>query len=176
MKKSKSKDGSGGDNEQDDSGEEDHTEVRSDVSDMETHSEIKDEGEEDQPPPLPTSPLPKEPPSESLPSLPPTERLLGGPVGQGASAASTFVTTRYEEKVEGEDDIPPLPVELEQNIKVLKDSDQLGVQVDIEEGGINGLVVRSVNERGTVGRDSRIQVRILPKAYMNYTRGVVEGG
>ena len=37
MKKSKSKDGSGGDNEQDDSGEEDHTEVRSDVSDMESH-------------------------------------------------------------------------------------------------------------------------------------------
>ena len=92
---------------------------------------------------------------------------MSSPIG------STFVTTRYEEKVEGEDDIPPLPVELEQNIKVLKDSDQLGVQVDIEEGGINGLVVRSVNERGTVGRDSRIQVHFLPKAYMNYTRGVV---
>ena len=88
-------------------------------------------------------------------------------MGQGASAASTFVRTRYEEKVEGEDDIPPLPVELEQNIKVLKDSDQLGVQVDIEEGGINGLVVRSVNERGTVGRDSRIQ----PGDYMVKVNG-----
>ena len=38
MKKSKSKEGSGGDQEQDESdGEEDHTEVRSDVSDMESH-------------------------------------------------------------------------------------------------------------------------------------------
>ena len=52
-----------------------------------------------------------------------------------------------------------------QNIKVLKDSDQLGVQVDIEEGGINGLVVRSVAPGGTVGRDARIQVCLLHKTF-----------
>ena len=89
---------------------------------------------------------------ESEMALPPTERLLGAP-----ASSSTFVTTRYEEKVDGEDDIPPLPAELEHHIKVTKDSDQLGLQVDIEEGGINGLIVRSVAVNGTIGRDGRIR-------------------
>ena len=78
-----------------------------------------------------------------------------------------FLLFSYEEKVEGEDDIPPLPNELEQNIRVLKDSEQLGVQVDIEEGGINGLVVRSVAAGGTIGRDGRIQ----PGDYMVRVNG-----
>ena len=62
------------------------------------------------------------------------ERLIGG--------SSTVVTTRFEEVKSGEELIPPLPTALERHIKVMKDSDTLGVQVDIEEEGINGLVVR----------------------------------
>ena len=63
------------------------------------------------------------------------ERLIGGP-------SSTVVTTRFEEVKSGEELIPPLPAALERHIRVVKDSDSLGVTVDIEEGGINGLVVR----------------------------------
>ena len=53
-----------------------------------------------------------------------------------------MVTTRFEEVKSGEELIPPLPTALERHIRVVKDSDTLGVQVDIEEEGINGLVVR----------------------------------
>ena len=63
-----------------------------------------------------------------------SERLIGG--------SSTVVTTRFEEVKSGEELIPPLPTALERHIRVIKDSDTLGVQVDIEEEGINGLVVR----------------------------------
>ena len=42
------------------------------------------------------------------------------------------------------------------SFQVVKDSDTLGVQVDIEDNGINGLVVRSVAPEGTIGRDGRI--------------------
>ena len=86
----------------------------------------------DQPPPLPTSPLPddeeasndkgKNVPEGGRIILPPTERLIGG-------SSSTVVTTRYEPKTDHEDLIPPLPSALEHNIRVLKDSDTLGVQV-----------------------------------------------
>ena len=76
---------------------------------MESEKE-EEENDDDKPPPLPTSPLPKDP---ELP-VPATERLLGQPATAPAPATSTFVTTRYEERVDGEDDIPPLPVELEQ--------------------------------------------------------------
>ena len=65
------------------------------------------------------------------------ERLIGG-------HSSTVVTTRFEEVKSGEELIPPLPTALERHIRVVKDSDTLGVQVDIEEEGINGLVVRYV--------------------------------
>ena len=63
-----------------------------------------------------------------------SERLIG--------SSSTVVTTRFEEVKSGEELIPPLPTALERHIRVIKDSDTLGVQVDIEEEGINGLVVR----------------------------------
>ena len=95
----------------------------------------------DQPPPLPTSPLPddddaameKSPRKNSKSSipdgsgiiLPPTERLIGG-------SSSTVVTTRYEPKSDHEDLIPPLPSALEHNVRVLKDSETLGVQVGQE--------------------------------------------
>ena len=38
-----------------------------------------------------------------------------------------------------------------------KDTDTLGLQVDIEEGGVNGMVVRSLTRGGTLARDGRIQ-------------------
>ncbi|CAB4065132.1 MPDZ [Lepeophtheirus salmonis] len=53
--------------------------------------------------------------------------------------------------------IPPLPEALERHIKVIKDSEALGVQVDIEEDGINGLIVKSITPGGTLARDGRIQ-------------------
>ena len=72
------------------------------------------------------------------------ERLIGG-------HSSTVVTTRFEEVKSGEELIPPLPTALERHIRVVKDSDTLGVQVDIEEEGINGLVVRYVmNKSGLI--------------------------
>ena len=90
----------------------------------------------EQPPPLPTSPLPDDDEADAndgrnktAPApqggriiLPPTERLIGG-------SSSTVVTTRYEPKTDHEDLIPPLPSALEHNIRVLKDSETLGVQV-----------------------------------------------
>ena len=92
----------------------------------------------EQPPPLPTSPLPDEDETDknrsnkgnSVPQggriiLPPTERLIGG-------SSSTVVTTRYEPKTDHEDLIPPLPSALEHNIRVLKDSETLGVQVYLD--------------------------------------------
>ena len=92
----------------------------------------------EQPPPLPTSPLPDDDETDrnrsnkgnSVPqggrmNLPPTERLIGG-------SSSTVVTTRYEPKTDHEDLIPPLPSALEHNIRVLKDSETLGVQVYLD--------------------------------------------
>ena len=64
------------------------------------------------------------------------------------------VEMRYEERTDA-DNIPPLPEELEQKIKINKDAETLGVQVDIEEGGVNGMVVRSVTRGGTLARDVR---------------------
>ena len=66
------------------------------------------------------------------------------------------VEMRYEERTDA-DNIPPLPEALEQKIKINKDAETLGVQVDIEEGGVNGMVVRSVTRGGTLARDGRVQ-------------------
>ena len=97
----------------------------------------------DQPPPLPTSPLPDEEEADnednkrsSVPEgakiiVPTTERLIGG-------SSSTIVTTRKVQKTDHEDLIPPLPSALEHNVRVLKDSDTLGVQV-------NSLTLPSLN-------------------------------
>ena len=164
----------------------DNTEIRSELSDMETPPPPLPE---DMPPPVPTSPLPEEedeidetkaskkgvaaaavvvkklpPPSEikenpitrqtmALPS--PTERLV-----------SLTTTTRIVKSSEVES-IPPLPEALERSIKVVKGSDTLGVQVDIEDNGVNGLVVRSVAPGGTIGQDGRI----LPGDYLVRVNG-----
>ena len=148
----------------------DVTEVRSIVSDMETDPGAMARQDSissdipDLPPPLPTSPIPEEEdtlkPSErvftpeSSPvrnmAMPPVERLLG------STSKSMTVETRYEERTDS-DNIPPLPVALEQRIKIVKDAESLGLQVDIEEGGVNGMVVRSLSKGGTLARDGRLQ-------------------
>jgi len=162
-------------NEEESSG--DNTEVRSAVSDMETdpgapmvRNDSITSDIPDLPPPLPTSPIPddeeesvstdgisSQPASvESSParnqaiSMPATERLIGGGI------KSMTVETRYEERTDA-DNIPPLPEALEQKIKISKDAEALGLQVDIEEGGMNGMVVRSLTRGGTLARDARIQ-------------------
>ena len=66
------------------------------------------------------------------------------------------VETRYEEKTDA-DDIPPLPKALDQKIRLNKDVEALGLQVEIEEGGLNGMIVRSLTKDGTLARDGKIQ-------------------
>jgi hypothetical protein len=94
-------------------------------------------------------------------SMPATERLIGGGI------KSMTVETRYEERTDA-DNIPPLPEALEQKIKISKDAEALGLQVDIEEGGMNGLVVRSLTRGGNLARDGRIQ----PGDYLVAVNGV----
>ena len=134
----------------------------------------------DLPPPLPTLPLPDDDedevdrstrsrdshsqeassvrdsssasPAQNTIAIPNTERLIGA----GPAVKSMTVETRYEERTDA-DNIPPLPEALEQKIKINKDAETLGVQVDIEEGGVNGMVVRSVTRGGTLARDGRVQ-------------------
>ena len=148
----------------------DVTEVRSIVSDMETDPGVMARQDSissdipDLPPPLPTSPIPEEEevvktsekaftpegsPVRNM-AMPPVERLLG------STSKSMTVETRYEERTDS-DNIPPLPVALEQRIKIVKDAESLGLQVDIEEGGVNGMVVRSLTKGGTLARDGRLQ-------------------
>ena len=135
----------------------------------------------DLPPPLPTSPLPDDDddvvdrsrdsnsqeisiirdgssvsPTRNTIVMPNAERLIGGGGTSANPVKSMTVETRYEERTDA-DNIPPLPEALEQKIKISKDADTLGVQVDIEEGGVNGMVVRSVTRGGTLARDGRIQ-------------------
>ena len=66
------------------------------------------------------------------------------------------VETRYEGKTDG-DDIPLLPKSLDQKIRLNKDAEALGLQVEIEEGGLNGMIVRSLTKDGTIARDGKIQ-------------------
>jgi multiple PDZ domain protein len=182
--------------------EDDNTEVRSGVSDMETDPAVRHQSAggiqhvaassspgrksarsdsissdiPDLPPPLPTSPLPDDdetgatPPAFSPRALgggmpmPATERLIGGMKKAGqSSTAAAGASTRYVEESSSAaattdaDNIPALPSALEQRVRIVKDADTLGLQVDIEEGGVNGLVVRSLTRGGTLARDGRVQ-------------------
>ena len=181
----------------------DNTEVRSEISDMDTDlggvMTPPPALPEDLPPPVPTSPLPDEaeesasripvattrksdpvklnPITRQAMALPsPSERLVGV-IGQGSSSSEMVTTTRIVQQPSSPDElIPPLPEALERSIKVMKDSDTLGVQVDIEDNGINGLVVRSVAPGGTVGRDGRIHagdylVRVNGENMKNISHG-----
>ncbi|XP_064625536.1 multiple PDZ domain protein-like isoform X5 [Lineus longissimus] len=54
-------------------------------------------------------------------------------------------------------DIPPLPNALERNIKIKKGLDPLGVTLDAVDKGINGGLVRSVQQGGAINKDGRIR-------------------
>ena len=62
------------------------------------------------------------------------------------------VEARYEEKPDA-DDIPPLPKAHDQKIKLNKDAEALGLQVETEEGGLNGMILRSLTKDGTLACD-----------------------
>ena len=113
---------------------------------------------------MPTSPLPEE--DEETPNeviekkpFPPTELKLNPITRQTVALPSPterlLLTTRVE-KISTEEPIFPLPDALERHIRVLKDSTTLGVQVDIEDNGVNGLLAKYVDPDGTIGRDGRI--------------------
>lgn len=131
----------------------DNTELHSGSSEVNTERmspmnlpDLPPDDEETIPPPLPTSP----PPTEDLTRVPSTERLLG-------ASSRDLISARFVSREETDEDIvPPLPAALERTIVVRKDSDTLGIQVDIEDEGINGLVVRAVTPGGTLARDGRI--------------------
>lgn len=150
----------------------DNTEVRSEISDMDTDvgevltpppNIIQDIPEDLPPPPVPTSPLPEEDEEttneviEKKP-FPPTELKLNPITRQTVALPSPterlLLTTRVEKTTE--EPIFPLPDALERHIRVLKDSNTLGVQVDIEDNGVNGLLAKYVDPDGTIGRDGRI--------------------
>ncbi|TRY75653.1 hypothetical protein TCAL_00503 [Tigriopus californicus] len=131
----------------------DNTELHSGSSEVNTERmspmnlpDLPPDDEETIPPPLPTSP----PPTEDFSRVPSTERLLG-------ASSRDLISARFVSREETDQDIvPPLPTALERTIVVRKDSDTLGIQVDIEDEGINGLVVRAVTPGGTLARDGRI--------------------
>ena len=132
----------------------------------------------DLPPPLPTLPLPDDDedevdrstrsrdshsqeassvrdsasasPAQNTIAIPNTERLIGA----GPAVKSMTVERREEDRTDA-NNIPPLPEALEQKIMINKDAETLGVQVDIEEGRVNGMLVRSVTLGGTLARDVR---------------------
>ena len=113
---------------------------------------------------MPTSPLPEEDEEttdeviELTKPFPPTELKLNPITRQTVALPSPterlLLTTRVEKTTE--EPIFPLPDALERHIRVLKDSNTLGVQVDIEDNGVNGLLAKYVDPDGTIGRDGRI--------------------
>ena len=126
-------------------------------------------GTPNRPPPLPTSPLPDEegekenhrPVTQPLRtdaspaiSIPAKERLIGGRI------KLMTVEARYEEKQDA-DDIPPLPKAHDQKIKLNKDAEALGLQVETEEGGRNGMILRSLTKDGTLACDKNFSRGLL---------------
>ena len=76
-----------------------------------------------------------------------TERLLLG----HSSSGSDLVHPATPE-------VPPLPTALEQTIRIKKGSDPLGVNVEVVDGGINGVVITSVTRGGAIHRDGRLRM------------------
>ena len=54
-------------------------------------------------------------------------------------------------------EVPPLPSALEQTIRIKKGSDPLGINVEVVDGGVNGVVITSINRGGAVHRDGRLK-------------------
>ncbi len=108
------------------------------------------------PPPLPQSEPPaldcESPEPDSIESEPPnpllvpvaTERLLGS-------------STSGPENMGHVPEVPPLPSALEQTIRIKKGSDPLGINVEVVDGGVNGVVITSINRGGAIHRDGRLK-------------------
>ncbi|XP_013421811.1 multiple PDZ domain protein isoform X4 [Lingula anatina] len=54
--------------------------------------------------------------------------------------------------------IPPLPSALERKAKINKGNEQLGLNVDAIDKGVNGCIVKSISRSGAVAREGSIQV------------------
>ncbi|XP_042870689.1 multiple PDZ domain protein-like isoform X1 [Penaeus japonicus] len=52
--------------------------------------------------------------------------------------------------------VPPLPKEMERTIKIKKGADQLGVNIEVVDQGVNGVVVSSLVRNGAVHKDGRL--------------------
>lgn len=54
--------------------------------------------------------------------------------------------------------ISPLPDALERTIKIPRMDDQLGINVEVVDSGVNGVIVTAVANSGAIPADGRIQV------------------
>ncbi|XP_064625548.1 multiple PDZ domain protein-like isoform X16 [Lineus longissimus] len=128
-------------------------------------------------PPLPTSPPPDMGIQRSYPAPEESKVALGITMGMGHDAQTQPSTTSDLRSAFGESpqpspssspnvsprswtaygDIPPLPNALERNIKIKKGLDPLGVTLDAVDKGINGGLVRSVQQGGAINKDGRIR-------------------
>uniref|UniRef100_T1JJI4 PDZ domain-containing protein n=1 Tax=Strigamia maritima TaxID=126957 RepID=T1JJI4_STRMM len=54
--------------------------------------------------------------------------------------------------------VPPLPSALERTVKVKKGPDQLGINVEAVDKGLNGVVIQSITAGGAIEADGRLQV------------------
>ena len=123
------------------------------------------------PPPLPQT----GPPSMSGQTSPSDEESLDGqlpnpllgPVAMerllmsSSSAAAVFggaeQSTAAAPAASAAEVATTLPSALEQTIRIKKGSDPLGINVEVVDGGINGVVVTSVTRGGAVQRDGRLK-------------------
>ena len=77
-----------------------------------------------------------------------TERLLLGHSSSGSDLIGSATP----------DAVPPLPAALEQTIRIKKGSDPLGVNVEVVDAGVNGVVMTSVTRGGAIHRDGRLRM------------------
>ncbi|XP_064625554.1 multiple PDZ domain protein-like isoform X20 [Lineus longissimus] len=140
-------------------------------------NEEQDSDSEVDAPPLPTSPPPDMGIQRSYPAPEESKVALGITMGMGHDAQTQPSTTSDLRSAFGESpqpspssspnvsprswtaygDIPPLPNALERNIKIKKGLDPLGVTLDAVDKGINGGLVRSVQQGGAINKDGRIR-------------------
>jgi len=74
------------------------------------------------------------------------ERLLGS-TSSGAGGSGTDPSL-----------LDPLPIALERTVRIKKGGDPLGINVEVVDGGVSGVLVTSVTKGGAVHRDGRIRV------------------
>ncbi|CAG7720104.1 unnamed protein product, partial [Allacma fusca] len=73
--------------------------------------------------------------------------ILSTSTGNGTVGSSSVLST-----------ILPLPSALERNVKIKKEEDQLGMTVEVIDGGINGGIVTALAKSSPIAQDGRIRV------------------